>query len=570
MQNGYFTFVLHAHLPYVLGHGKWPHGTDWLNEATVECYIPLLRVLDRLAAEGVRPAITLGLTPVLCEQLAHPVFAEHLDDYLQQKITASEVDEHSFAKTGDSKLPLAKMWRDWYVDVRRDFHEKYHRNVVAGFRKHQDEGRIEIITCAATHGYLPLLGSDEAVRAQVRTGVAAYKKHFGRAPAGIWLPECAYRPAYPWTHPIDYPGKRTVNRVGLEEVLWENGISYFIVDSHLLQGGKAIGAYIDRFDALKRLWGQFEKSYTKIEGAPKTPRKSYLVSSRGGPKVAAILVRDADTALQVWSGEHGYPGDGAYLDFHKKHFPGGNRYWRVTGAKVDLGDKKEYDPSKVTARLDENAGHFKESIRAALADYHARTGEQGVLVAPFDTELFGHWWFEGPEFIYHVCKWVQADPSIKPSTGGEIIRERPPTEIISIPEGSWGEGGYHYIWFNEWTSWTWKHVYEAEDKLTELATKFADSPDELMQRLLRQLAREVLLLESSDWQFLISTWSARDYAEARLGIHNAACLRLAAAIEHYAAHGDLPATDRAYLEELEDQDCLFGDVDPKLWVKSNA
>jgi 1,4-alpha-glucan branching enzyme len=106
--------------------------------------------------------------------------------------------------------------------------------------------------------------------------------------------------------------------------------------------------------------------------------------------------------------------------------------------------------------------------------------------------------------------------------------------------------------------------------MTELATRLADQPDELLQRLLRQLARELLLLESSDWQFLISTWSARDYAELRVGVHNAAFKRLAAAIEHYATNGNLPATDRAYLEELEEQDALFPDVDPKQWVKSNA
>ncbi len=570
MENGLFTFVLHTHLPYVLGHGKWPHGTDWLNEAAIECYIPLLRVLDRLAAEGVKPAVTLGLTPVLCEQMTHPAFPAHIDEYLAQKIDASSHDEKWFAKTGDSKLPLAQMWRDWYTDIRRFFHEAYHRDLIGAFRRHQDAGNIEIITCAATHGYLPLLGSDEAVRAQVRIGVEAYKRHFGRAPAGIWLPECAYRPAYSWTHPVDFGGKRTFDRVGVEEVLWENGLSYFVVDSHLLQGGKAIGAYIDRFDALQRLWGQFEKAYTRIEGAPKTPRKTYLVSGKGGSKVAAIVVRDSETALQVWSGEYGYPGDAAYLDFHKKHFPGGNRYWRVTGHKVDLGDKLEYDPSAIAARLDENASHFKDIIQRSLAEYKIKTGEQGVLVAPFDTELFGHWWFEGPEFIYHVCKWVHDDPTIKPATAGEIMRAIPPSQIISIPEGSWGEGGYHYIWLNEWASWTWKHVYEAEDKLSELATRFADSTDELMGRLLRQLARELLLLEASDWQFLISTWSARDYAELRVGVHTDAGKRVAAMIEHYAANGDLPATDRTYLEELEERDSLFPDVDPKLWVRKNA
>ncbi|HPQ71446.1 MAG TPA: DUF1957 domain-containing protein [bacterium] len=567
MSLGKFTFVLHTHLPYVLGHGKWPHGTDWLNEAAVECYIPLLNVFNRLVDEGIKPAITIGLTPILCEQLAHPAFPEILNDYIDQKIEASVNDYEAFARTGDSKESLAAMWRDYFMAISRDFNEKYHRDIVGSFRKLQDDGHIEIITCAATHGYLPLLGSDEAVRAQVRTGVETYRKHFGKQPAGIWLPECAYRPSYAWTHPVDFPGKKTCDRAGVEEVLHENGISYFIVDSHLLEGGKPIGAYIDRFDALQRLWGQFEKAYTHIEGDPKTPRKSYLVSSRGGPKVAAILVRDTQTALQVWSGEYGYPGDGNYLDFHKKHFPGGNRYWRVTGAKVDLGDKKEYDPSIIAARLNENAGHFKDLIKKQLTAYRDEVGEAGILVAPFDTELFGHWWFEGPEFIYNVCKWVAADPDLEPATGGQMLQTNPPTEIIAIPEGSWGEGGYHYIWLNEWTEWSWKHIYLAETKMGELAEAFAASDDPTIKRLMKQLARELLLLEASDWQFLISTWSARDYAEMRLSVHDEYFKRLVGILDHYRANGGLSDADGNFLDELEAQDSVFADVDPLWWKK---
>ncbi|HPM77621.1 MAG TPA: DUF1957 domain-containing protein [bacterium] len=567
MSVGKFTFVLHTHLPYVLGHGKWPHGTDWLNEAAVECYIPLLNVFHRLVDEGIKPAITIGLTPILCEQLAHPAFPEILNDYINQKIEASINDCEAFTRIGDAKATLAAMWRDYFMSISSDFNEKYDRDIVGSFRKLQDGGHIEIITCAATHGYLPLLGSDEAVRAQVRTGVETYRKHFGKQPAGIWLPECAYRPSYAWTHPVEFPGKKTFDRVGVEEVLYENGISYFIVDSHLLEGGKPIGAYIDRFDALQRLWGQFEKAYTHIEGDPKTPRKAYLVSSRGGSKVAAILVRDTQTALQVWSGEYGYPGDGNYLDFHKKHFPGGNRYWRVTGAKVDLGDKKEYDPSIITARLNENAGHFKDLIKKQLTAYREQTGEAGILVAPFDTELFGHWWFEGPEFIYNVCKWVAADPDLEPATGGQMLQTNPPTEIIAIPEGSWGEGGYHYIWFNEWTEWSWKHIYRAETKMGELAEAFAASDDPTIKRLMKQLARELLLLEASDWQFLISTWSARDYAEMRLSVHDEYFTRLVGILERYRTNGGMSDADGIFLDELEAQDSVFADVDPLWWKK---
>ncbi len=564
MKFGRFTFVLHTHLPYVLGHGKWPHGTDWLHEASAECYIPILRVLNRLKREKVKVPVTIGLTPVLCEQLAHPVFADQFDAYCQQKIEASGRDIEDFRKCGDSKLPLARMWYDYYEGIKKDFDTIFKRSIIGAFRELMESGTIEIITCAATHGYLPLLGHDSAVRAQIKTGVASHQKHFGRAPSGIWLPECAYRPSYTWSHPIDYPGKRTFLRAGVEEVLYESGISYFIVDSHLLQGGKSVGAYIDRFEALKRLWGNFQKTYTKPEGPPRTPRKAYLVSSTGGPKMAAILTRDAGTSLQVWSGEWGYPGDGHYLDFHKKHFPGGNRYWRVTSAKADLADKKEYEPEAVHGRIEENAAHFVASVKTALESYHRETGQTGLLVAPFDTELFGHWWFEGPEFLYQVCKNIGSEAGIEPSTGSEMIQSNPPSDVISIPEGSWGEGGYHFIWLNEWNAWTWKHIYEAEDRFTKIVSDFAETNEPIVRRLLKQLARELLLLEASDWQFLISTWSARDYAEMRVSVHSSDFGRLADITEKYGRSGKWDDPSLHFLEELEERDGLF-DPDPSWW-----
>ena len=568
MKAGKFTFILHTHLPYVLGHGRWPHGTDWLHEAGSECYVPILNVLNRLKAENVRPPLTIGLTPILCEQLTHPAFADQFDDYLQQKIDASRYDEEEFYRNGDSKAGLATMWKQYYTGIKADFDGWIERDIIGAYRKMMEAGMIEIITCAATHGYLPLLGSDEAVRAQVKGGVETHKKHFGVSPSGIWLPECAYRPAYEWTHPVDWEGKTTFMRAGLEEILYENGISYFIVDSHLLKGGKSIGAYIDRFEALKRLWGEFQKSYTQPEGPERTPRKAYLVSSTGGPKMAAILTRDAGTSLQVWSGEWGYPGDGQYLDFHKKHFPGGNRYWRVTSAKADLADKEEYNPGIVDSRIRENAGHFKDLVKSSLETYRKESGETGIMVAPFDTELFGHWWFEGPQFLYYACKWIHDDPDIEATTGGAMIQSDPPKDTIAIPEGSWGEGGYHFIWLNEWNEWTWKHIYESESRMVDLAERFAEADDALMQRLLTQMGRELWLLESSDWQFLISTWAARDYAEMRLSVHHNDFMKLAGIAETYGRSGDMNETDLHFLEETEARDSAFK-PDPKWWRKDH-
>jgi 1,4-alpha-glucan branching enzyme len=298
---------------------------DWLNEAASETYIPLLEVFNRLVEEGHRPKVVMGITPVLAEQLADPTFKEGLRGYLKTRIDAAREDGEQFAKWNlPNRRRVAEMWRDHFAKVLDLFEDKYHGDLIAAFKGLQDMGAIEIITCAGTHGYLPLLGEDSAVKAQIRVGVETYKKYFDRHPRGIWLPECAYRPRYQWKPPlVGFGGERM--RKGTEELLHEDGIEYFVVDSHLLKGGKAIGVYIHRFEALKQLWKQFEREYAvEARGIVKSPYRVYLVSSSfGGKKPVAIFTRDPETGLQVWSGEWGYPGDGYYLDFHKKHFPGG-------------------------------------------------------------------------------------------------------------------------------------------------------------------------------------------------------------------------------------------------------
>jgi len=567
--GGVFTFVLHSHLPYVLFHGRWPHGTDWLFEAAAETYVPLLNVFNRLVSEGTMPKATIGITPILAEQLASRIFKDTFVSYLEDKIETSENDIEDFGRRGELGLRhIAEGWKIFYTEVLESFRDRYKLDIVGEFARLQDEGAIEIITCAATHGYLPLLGYDRAVRAQVRLGVETHKKHFGRPPSGIWLPECAYRPSYFWEFPVEGMGPG-YKRAGVEEVLSDEGIDYFITDSHLLEGGKAIGAYLDRFGGLREIWERFASEYKETEvDEPRTPYESYMVVSPGGDapdKGAAVFTRDPKTAIVVWSGEHGYPGDGNYLDFHKKHFPGGNRYWKVTGPKVDLGDKELYNPDIIPERVKENASHFVSLVRGTLKDYRDNFGRPGIITAPYDTELFGHWWFEGPNFIYHVLKELSEDPNVGLTTLSEYYKNRPPEKAISIPEGSWGEGGFHWIWFNDWTRWTWKHIYEAEGKMIELADRCADTKDPGLKRVLSQMGRELLLMESSDWQFLISTWAARDYAEMRFSEHFNDFKKLLR-IAELITNGEEPTTgDWELVGDLEKKDTPFPDLDVSLW-----
>jgi 1,4-alpha-glucan branching enzyme len=520
-----------------------------------------------MVEEGLQPRLTLGITPILTEQLADEAFKSEFLGYLQNKIEAAVEDQKQFDKYGQEHMAnLAKMWQNYYTKTKIDFEEKYHYDIVGAFRKLFDGGYLDIITCGATHGYFPLLSQDTSIQAQVKMAVKTHKRHYGREPRGIWLPECAYRPRYHWAPPVESNvGTKPYPRKGVDEFLSENGIGYFIVDSHLLKGGKAIGVYIDRFDALKRLWAQYEKEFeyaTHEEDTEKSPYELYLVSSSpGGKKPVAIFTRDPKTGLQVWSGEHGYPGDGWYLDFHKKHFPGGHRYWRVASATSDLADKEPYDLQIPLQRIEENADHFVWLVKTILREHYEATGSQGMLTAPFDAELFGHWWFEGPAFLKLALSKMAADPEINLTTCSEELDKKQPVQVISLPEGSWGEGGHHFIWLNENTSWTWKHVYNDELRMQKLVREFGDNRDGKLQEILKQAARELLLLQSSDWQFLISTWAARDYAELRFQNHDNDFNRLADLAEEYAKSGQLDEGSWKFLEDVKARDKIFPDIE---------
>jgi 1,4-alpha-glucan branching enzyme len=565
-KKGCFSFVLHTHLPYVISHGRWPHGTDWLDEASAETYVPLLNAINRLMSEGILPKITLGVTPILAEQLSSPTFKAGFVSYLGQKIEASRYDIDDFTRHGETQLAgLARMWESFYTEVLESFDVRYHRDIVGELARLKEAGAIEVITSAATHGYLPLIGYDQAVRAQVELGAETYERHFGTRPTGMWLPECAYRPGYFWEFPVEGTGKGYQRR-GVEEFLADSKIDYFVVDSHLLEGGKAIGAYLDRFEGLKEIWKRFISEYKEtVVDTPHSPYEPYLVSSAGGERGASIFTRDPKSAIVVWSGEHGYPGDGNYLDFHKKHFPGGNRYWKVTGAKIDLGDKQVYYPQDIPGRIYENAAHFASLVRGTLADYRRDDGRPGIVTSPYDTELFGHWWFEGPQFIYQAVKELAQGGDVELMTLTEYHEKYPPRRIVSIPEGSWGEGGFHWIWFNDWTKWTWRHIYEAEARMIELAAAHGETTDPGLKRVLAQMGRELLLMESSDWQFLISTWSARDYAETRFSEHYHDFMRLADVAQRIIEKAQPSTGDWEYVGDIQAKDSPFEDLDIRLW-----
>ena len=470
--KGFLTFTLHAHLPYVINHGTWPHGMEWLLEAAAETYLPLLRMLAALERDGIRFHANLNLSPILLEQLAHPAFIPEFPKYLTRKIVAATEDEAYFIQSGDHHLAeTARFWHRFFTQALDQF-QRFHGDIIAAFRHFNDIGLVDLITCGATHGYLPLLGTDESVRAQIRTAVETHIRHIGKPPRGIWSPECGYRPSGPWDYPVSFadgsPAPSGFSRIGVEQALAESGIEFFTVDTHLVEDARRMPS---PYDLLSGTACAPELAPPPSEPAPADAHRAlyqpYYVDGPydGHPQPlcpATIFPRDPRTGVQVWSGDTGYPGDANYLDFHKKRWPGGHRYWRVTGSKVDMADKQPYFPHDAPDRIRAHAAHYVNLVRQAL---HAGFNDTvpPILCSPFDAELFGHWWFEGIQWLEAVARHLhEHDSGIQLISCAEYLDRFPRAGSIAMHEGSWGAEGNNQVWMNPETAWTYTHIYPAE------------------------------------------------------------------------------------------------------------
>ncbi len=547
----------------MIHHGTWPHGLEWLHEAAAETYLPLLRVLANGERDGIPLHCTLTLSPILLEQLTHPVFLAEFPKYLERKIVAAREDEAFFIQSGEVHYAeTARFWHRFFTDVVHQFDELDH-NIVRGFRHFQDAGLIDIVTSAATHGYLPLLGTDESVRAQIRLAVATHRRHLGKAPRGIWSPECGYRPAGTWNYPVLDNGSSAAHepfpRIGVEQALSESALEFFYVDTHLVEedcrpsspyGNEPAHAFVPQ-----------QKRTT-----PRSIYQTYLAASVYDGAPATAFPRDPRTGMQVWSGEHGYPGDGNYLDFHKKRWPGGHRYWRVTGTHVGMGDKQPYHPAQAAERVRAHAAHFVELVADALAA-ETNAANPPILSALFDAELFGHWWFEGPQWLEAVAREIHTRSGpVALITSVDYLDRFGRAGTIAMPGGSWGAGGGDQVWLNERTSWTWTHIYPAERTTRAICSADLWRTSALAGRIVRQLCRELLLLESSDWQFLITTGAARDYAEMRFRTHLEQFASLEECWRTYEAGGSLSPEQEVRLSQIEERDSIFPDLDPGFWA----
>ena len=565
MPTGYFSLILHAHLPFVR-HPEYPEflEEDWLYEAITEVYLPLIFIFQTLHEAGVKPRLAMNVSPPLCEMLADPLLQERYTRHLENLLELARKELRRTRSESPEFYDAAKMYVDNLSSSLDLWNNRYQHNLINAFRELQDEGVIEIITCCATHGFMPLISTIESRRAQVQIAVANYKKHFGRQPRGIWLAECAYEPA-------------------VEDLLKDAGIEYFISDTHAI------------------LYGD--------------PRPRYGVHAPVVcPNGTAVFARDVETSQQVWSAETGYPGHDLYREFYRDigfdapleylrphlHEDGSRRhlglkYHRITGRDVPQNRKQPYIPALAREKAAENAMHFiGERIKQAHKLRETFEGHPPLVVSPYDAELYGHWWFEGPQFIDFFFKKIHFDQNeIECITPGDFLDSGLPIQIQQPTASSWGENGYYKVWINEGNSWMYPYQHDAERKMTELANKFAVQSSkfkvqnsnpvtssnfehgtlnfELAKRILNQAARELLLAQSSDWAFQIYQGTTVEYSSRRFESHIQRFNMLAEILDRMAngSSESLTQDELNLLTEIERRDNIFAEIDYRIYLTQN-
>jgi 1,4-alpha-glucan branching enzyme len=560
-QLGALCFVLHGHLPYVLHHGTYPHGEAWLFEAAAETYLPILDMIGECALNRARPALTIGITPVLLEQLSHPRFKVGFVEYLNERSARALSDKKDFEKTGAlHQAYLAQRWSDWYNQKLEHFN-RINQDIPAEFASRFREGHIQILTSNATHCYMPLVLNDEMIRAQLACGTAVSEKRLGIKPRGMWLPECAYRPSCNnWMPAVLYDNPR--NRPGLELFIANAGITHFFVDSQLVGNGHPFGTFEKgNFKTIN----ETQLHWDSRRGWRDPLQPVGVVSHPEPPKVFAFA-RHPRVSEQVWSGSIGYPGAGQYLEFHRKHGERGLRYHKVTHNKAPLSDKDLYYPDDIKAKVYEHSQHFCNVVRDVLREFKHRTGRQGICVAPFDAELFGHWWFEGPQFLRDVILTLNSDPEVKLLTTEEALYHYQPDKVMRLPEGSWGEEGNHSVWINDRNRWMWEIEYRAEGTFLKNLHGLPWRENENVKAMLIRAARELLLLQASDWPFVVHTHGAVDYGIQRFSGHATRFDRMILIAEKVAAGTTLTDVEKSQIQETDLHDSIFPDIDLAWWL----
>lgn len=535
--KGYVSFVLHAHLPFI----HHPESEDyleeqWLFEAISETYIPLILNFQKLVDEKVDFRFTMSLTPPLLNMLDNKLLQKRYIDYLKKHI---ELSKKEIDRTKDN-AEINKLSHYYYERYSNDLHvfkDIYKCNIINAFKKFNDLGVLEIIGCGATHGYFPILYVNEkTVRAQIALGVQTYNKYFDKPLKGFWLPECGYVPE-------------------ADKYLKEYGVQYVLVETHGI-------LYADPTP----LYGTY---------AP-------IVSPEG----IVAFGRDLESSKQVWSSICGYPGDYNYREFYRdigydapydyiKPYIASNgvrvstgiRYHRITGKTEN---KDIYNLQWAEDSVNLHAGDFFD-CRCKQIDYlSSKTDNPPIIVCPYDAELYGHWWYEGPQWLYTLAKKIYYDKcNFSLITPGEYIEKFPKMQISSPCRSSWGAKGYSQVWLNPTNDYVHRHLHKAGDRMCEIASMY---PNENLKsnkrRILNQCARELVLAQSSDWLFIITNGTMVDYAKKRIKDHIGRFTKMYLWLkndEDLIKKDILADEKQSFLKSIEEKDCIFPEMNYELY-----
>ena len=524
--KGYVSFVLHAHLPFVYHPESEEYlEEEWLYEAISETYLPLLTNFKKLEEEHVHYRITMSLTPPLLSMLDNHLLQERYISYLEKHIELCQKETKRTAY--DERLnALSYYYLNRYTNDLHLFKDVYHCNLIEGFKHFQDAGYLEIITCGATHGYFPILYVNEkTVRAQIAVGVQTYETYFGKKPRGIWLPECGYVPE-------------------ADKYLREFGIEYIITETH----------------------GILYANPTPLYGT-----HAPIVSPEG----VIAFGRDLESSRQVWSSINGYPGDYNYREFYRDigydaeyeyikpyiahngaRVHTGIKYYRITGKDAN---KDYYNPQWAMDSVEKQAGHFFDSRQTQISNLSPYMHVPPIILCPYDAELYGHWWYEGPDWLYILFKKIYYDQcDFELITPGEYIDNYPEIQVSTPCRSSWGANGYSEVWLNPTNDYVHRHLHVAGDRMVELANLFATETSSLKIAALNQCARELLLAQSSDWLFIITNGTMVDYAKKRIKDHIGRFTKLYEQLK-------TDTLDEAFLSDIEKKDAIFPNIDYSIY-----
>ena len=486
MEYGYLSLVLHAHLPFIAKSEDTEDSLEerWLWEAITESYLPLLLVFEGLVEDSIDFRLTISVSPTLASMLNDPFLQARYRRALDRLVDLADKEKNR-TKSDATFGPLARMYRDRFARVRDAFVNRYGGNVLNGFRRFEQLGKLDLMTTAATHAYLPLLSVNESsIRAQIQVGVEHHQRVFGRKAKGFWLPECGYFP-------------------GLDTFLREQDIRFTILETH---------------------------GITRAGSRPRYGVYAPIYSPAG----VAAFGRDPDSSRQVWSALEGYPGDYDYREFYRdigheldldyiqpyilrngRRVDTGIKYFRITSKN---NHKQPYVPEWADRKADIHAEHFLAERRRHLERLTALMDRTPITVAPYDAELFGHWWFEGPQWLNCLFRKMARDQKVRLVTLPEYLDEFSTNQTAEPCMSSWGYKGFSEIWLNQKNHWIYPHLHAAAAMMEKMAAS-QPNPSGLVLRALNQAARELMLAQASDWTFMISTGVMEDYAASRSKNH---------------------------------------------------